>query len=104
MLTTIVLALVVPAMAGAACLALRGRLCRATADTRGIALQTVVVIVVLLAIAGGVATVLLTRGGEAVEDLDEASIAPEAASYNNETLCTRAGHSWSGGTNCLPTA
>ena len=103
MLTTIVLALVVPAVVGAACLALRGRLGQATADTRGIALQTVVVIVVLLAIAGGVAAALLTRGGEAVEDLEGSSIAPSAANYNNKTLCETAGHSWSVST-CLATA
>lgn len=100
MLTTIVLALIVPITVGAAYMAMRGRMSRA-ADTRGIALQTVVVIVVLLAIAGGVATVLLARGGEAVDDLENTSVAPSAGAYGNKALCEQAGHSWSdAGTTC----
>ena len=70
MLTTIALALVLPMMSGLAYLALRGRLPRLAADTRGIALQTVVVIVVLLAIAGGVALALQQRGSDAIADLE----------------------------------
>lgn len=43
---------------------------RRFADQRGIALQTVVIMVVLLAIAGSVAAVLLTRAAETTEQLD----------------------------------
>ena len=46
------------------------------ADTRGVALQTVIVIVVMLVIAGAVAGVLLTRGGDVVSDLEGQSVGP----------------------------
>ena len=62
---------------------------------RGIALQTVIVMVVLLAIAGGVAAVLLTSGGEAVDDLENQQVTRQAGDYTNKTLCEAAGFSWS---------
>ena len=40
-------------------------------DARGIALQTIIIVVVLLAIAGAVATVLLTRAGTETDRLEE---------------------------------
>ena len=40
-------------------------------DERGIALQTIIIMVVLLAIAGAVAAVLLTRAGEDTTRLEE---------------------------------
>lgn len=43
-------------------------------DTRGIALQTVIIIVVLLAIAGAVAAVLLSTGAEVASDLEGSDI------------------------------
>ncbi|MXW98228.1 MAG: hypothetical protein F4Y05_09170 [Acidimicrobiaceae bacterium] len=39
-------------------------------DERGIALQTIIIVVVLLAIAGAVAAVLLTRAGEETDRLE----------------------------------
>ena len=62
MFTAIVLAIAVPSVAGAAFLALRNRLPGLVADVRGIALQTVIIMVVLLAVAGAVAGVLLSPG------------------------------------------
>ena len=62
MLTVVVLSLVVPSLAAAAGLALTSKLPNLMADVRGIALQTVIIMVVLLAIAGGVAAVLLSQG------------------------------------------
>ena len=62
MLTVIVLSIVVPSVAAAAFMALRRRLPIPVADRRGIALQTIIIMVVLLAIAGAVAAVLITRG------------------------------------------
>ena len=53
-------------------------LTRWAADIRGIALQTVIVIVVMLVIAGGVAGVLLSRGGDVISDLES----QETASIN----------------------
>lgn len=61
------------------------------ADTRGIALQTVIIIVVLLAIAGAVAGVLLTRGTEATNQLEETDVVRDARDYGSFTLCEAAG-------------
>ena len=96
MITAITISVVVPIVAGAACLAARKRLPTLAADIRGIALQTVIIMVVLLAIAGGVATVLLTRGGEAIQDIERQDIARDAADFTSEALCDAAGFSWSG--------
>ena len=94
MLTVVVLSLVVPSLAGAAYLALRGRPPSLAADVRGIALQTVIIMVVLLAIAGGVATVLLSRGGEAVTDIERQDISREASDFTGSALCEAAGFGW----------
>ena len=56
------------------------------ADARGIALQTVIIMVVLLAIAGGVAAVLLSRGGEAVTDIERQQISRSAADFSGSAL------------------
>lgn len=64
-------------------------------DIRGVALQTVIVIVVLLAIAGAVAGVLLTRGGEAVEEAERQDITREASEFDNDRLCEAYGFDWS---------
>ena len=68
MLTVGLLSLLVPSVAIAARFLLPSWRLRIVDDLRGIALQTVIIMVVLLAIAGGVAAVLLSRGGEAVSD------------------------------------
>ncbi|MXV87676.1 MAG: hypothetical protein F4117_15150 [Acidimicrobiales bacterium] len=53
---------------------LRTALRNARRDTRGVALQTVIVIVVLLVIAGSVSAVLLSRGSDVVGELENVSI------------------------------
>ena len=58
---------------------------------RGIALQTVIIMVVLLAIAGGVAAVLLNRGGEAVTDIERQQISRQASEFSGSALCNAAG-------------
>ena len=68
----IALALGIPALAAAA--ARTAPIRRAAPNTAGIALQTVIVIVVMLLIAGGVSAVLLSRGQEAIGDLESASV------------------------------
>ena len=78
-------------MAVAVCLVLRGRLPNLVADVRGIALQTVIIMVVLLAIAGGVAAVLLNRGGEAVTDIERQQISRQASEFAGSALCEAAG-------------
>lgn len=103
MITAAATAIVVPLVAGVACLALRNRLPAIGRDVRGIALQTVIVMVVLLAIAGAIAGVLLTRGGEAVSDVERQNISRAASDYSSEALCRAAGFSWSssaGGGTC----
>ena len=102
MLTVVVLSLVVPSLVAAAGLALTGKLPNLVADVRGIALQTVIIMVVLLAIAGGVAAVLLTRGGEAVQDIERQQITRSAGDFKGSALCLAAGHSWSTNT-CVTT-
>ena len=94
MLMAIILAVAVPSLAGVGYLALRSRLPRLAADVRGIALQTVIIMVVLLAIAGAIAGVLLTRGGQAVTDLEGQEIARQASDYTTKALCDAAGFSW----------
>ena len=47
---------------------------RPRTNQQGIALQTVIVIVVMLVIAGGVSGVLLSRGTEVISDLETADI------------------------------
>ncbi len=94
MLAAIVMAISVPSAVGIGYLVLRHRQPRFAADVRGIALQTVVIMVVLLAIAGAIAGVLLTRGGEAVSDVEQQKIARQASDYRGKALCEAAGYTW----------
>ena len=64
-------------------------------DERGIALQTIIIMVVLLAIAGSVAAVLLSRAGEETSNLEETDSA--AYGITNETGCNLGGHTWDDG-------
>ncbi|MCY3663638.1 MAG: hypothetical protein OXH28_12570 [bacterium] len=95
MLASIFVAISVPLLAGIAYLALRNRRPKLISDVRGIALQTVVIIVVLLAIAGAVAGVLVARGGEATQTLqDQVGVHLTDARFNSQSLCTNAGFVW----------
>ena len=62
-------------------------------DERGIALQTIIIIVVLLAIAGAVAAVLLTRAGTETDRLREET--DRWSDIANETGCRIANGVWS---------
>ena len=70
-------------------LAARRGLPKLVVDERGIALQTIIIIVVLLAIAGAVATVLLTRAGEETDRLEEET--DRWTGVNSYTGCNIAG-------------
>lgn len=94
MFTASVIAVSVPIAVGIAYFVLRHRTPRLAADVRGIALQTVIIMVVLLAIAGAIAGVLLTRGGEAVSDVEQQQIARQASDYSRRALCEAAGYTW----------
>ncbi len=71
MTTAVVISIIVPIVASALFLAARSRLPKPAADARGIALQTVIVIVVMLVIAGAVAGILLNRASTEIERLDD---------------------------------
>ena len=92
----LLLAVTVP-IAAAALLTARRCLRLPAMSEDGIALQTVIVIVVMLAIAGGVAGVLLSRGNEVTADLEAASVGPDLSQYR-EATCKAAGHVWFNGT------
>jgi len=79
MTTVILVSLLAPIAAGALLLAARRRLPKLVADARGIALQTVIVIVVMLGIAGAVAAVLLSTGGEVVTELENQDLSTQIA-------------------------
>lgn len=76
---------------------IRRQLEASSADERGIALQTVIIMVVLIAIAGAVAAVLVTRGGEAVDEIRSTNIAQQPSNFTNETLCEAADFHWVNG-------
>ena len=60
-------------------------------DTRGIALQTVIIMVVMLAIAGAVAAVLLSRGSETTGQLESQAISSIVAKdIKAKSLCENA--------------
>ena len=96
MMAVALLSLVVPCTVGIVYFALRPQLARLETDARGIALQTVIIMVVLLAVAGGVAAVLLSRGGEAVSDIERQDISRQASDFSGAALCQAAGFVWSG--------
>ena len=72
---------------------LRGVRARLREDERGIALQTIIIMVVLLAIAGAVAAVLITRAGTETDRLEGET--DRWTGITNETGCEIAGGAWS---------
>ena len=83
------------------------RLPKPVADSRGMALQTIIIIVVLLAIAGAVTGVLLTTAGRTTQEAEGADV---TTTIDSETECTttRLVDSgvgvWSAGMTCTFTA
>ena len=73
---------------------LRARLRATRNDERGIALQTVIIMVVLLAIAGGIAAVLLSRGQEAENQLASQAVGVNTWAATTENQCNSLGGSW----------
>ena len=68
-------------------------LARLREDERGIALQTIIIMVVLLAIAAAVAAVLITRAGTETDRLEGET--DRWSGITNETGCEIAGGAWS---------
>lgn len=82
----------------------RRRLRAARADQRGIALQTVIIMVVLVVIGGAVAAVLVNRAGTETTRLEQVDSELDADQYPNEALCRMGGHTWTPTTGpCVPT-
>ncbi len=98
MIAVALLAVGVPSLLGIASLGLRRRSEATATDRRGIALQTVIIMVVLLVIAGAVAGVLINRGNEAVSDLEDQELGLTPASFSVKVLCESANFSWNAGT------
>ena len=98
MLAVAIISIVVSVIVGAAIATRRRISCQGSFDCRGVALQTVIVIVVLLAIAGAVAGVLLSRGGEAVAEAERQDIVRDASEFTDQRLCESYGLTWTGGT------
>ena len=96
MLTVILLSIGVPVLAGVTYSARRNRFPKLIADVRGIALQTVIIIVVLLAIAGAVAGVLVTRGEQATTQLINQDIRTELTGdrFDTRDECENSGYRW----------
>ena len=63
-------------------------------DERGIALQTVIIMVVLIAIAGAIAAVLFSAAEEASDELENSSISVNAYAAATEGQCTRSNGDW----------
>ena len=99
MLSLIILSVLPPTLVGITYLALRDSRPRFVTDTRGVALQTVIVIVVLLAIAGAVAGVLLSRGTETVDRLENQEIINPAVEFTTQERCEDAGFTWTADAN-----
>lgn len=100
MAETLALAMGVPAVLAAACLASRRSWSPAYADNRGIALQTVIVIVVMLVIAGGVAGVLLSRADQVQNDLSGVNTGIDPT--DSFELCDSTGENLNGGAALTP--
>ena len=56
-------------------------------DERGFALQTVIVMTSLIAIAMAVSAVIITRGGEVKDDLERQNITIQPSQIKNEAQC-----------------
>lgn len=63
-------------------------------DERGFALQTAIVMTALIAIAMAVSAVLLTRGGDVVDDLERARVTRDPSQFSTQVLCDAYGFSW----------
>ena len=94
MFTVALMALGVPSLLGVFAVGMRCRSEGCLADRRGIALQTVIIMVVLLVIAGAIAAVLLARGQQATSELERQDITQAASAYQHMRLCQVAGYTW----------
>lgn len=102
-MSSLIYAVAIPVVVAAlgACLHKHARWRRVVADVRGIALQTVIIIVVLLAIAGTVAGVLLSQSSEVTGRLQDVGDEAFYSSFDEED-CVDEGGKWDDDTGCSP--
>ena len=67
---------------------------RLRSDERGFALQTVSVMTSLIAIALAVSAVIVSRGGEAVDDLERARLTRDPSQFSTQVLCEAYQYTW----------
>lgn len=70
------------------------QLLRFHTDERGMALQTVIIMVALIAVAVAVSAVILTRGGEVADDLERQNVTFDPSRFRTPALCVEYGYSW----------
>ena len=63
-------------------------------DQRGFALQTVIVMTALIAVAMAVSAVILTRGGEVADDLERQRLTFDPSQFKTQVLCETAEFTW----------
>ena len=63
-------------------------------DERGFALQTAIVMTSLIAIALAVSAVIVSRGGEAVDDLERARLTRDPSQFSTQVLCEAYEYTW----------
>lgn len=61
--------------------------CGRAGDQRGFALQVAILTTALIAIAVAVSAVIITRGGEVVDDLERQRITIQPSDINNQAQC-----------------
>ena len=66
-------------------------------DERGFAFQTAIVMTALIAIAMAVSAVLLTRGGDVVDDLERARVTRDPSQFSTQVLCEAYDYVWDPG-------
>ncbi len=94
MVSAVLSAIGFPCLIFALALLVRQRAPRLSTNANGIALQTVIIMVVLIAIAGAIAAVLVSRGNQAVSEIERTNITTQPSNYSSQTLCEAAGFKW----------
>lgn len=68
-------------------------------DESGFALQTVIVMTALIAIALAVSAVIVTRGGEVADDLERQRLTRSPSDFSTQVLCEAYEFTWDTNTN-----
>lgn len=63
-------------------------------DERGIALQTAIIMAVLIAVAVSISAVILSRGGEVADDLQRQNVTFKPERLLTEDLCNKYDFKW----------